>query len=163
MESEFAHVNGVSEVVSGYTGGQVDNPTYEQVSTGATGHFEAVQVTYDPAKVSYEKLLDIFWTNIDPTNAEGQFCDIGSQYRTGIFVADEEQKKLAEASLKDVQERLGVPIATEILPFGRFWRAEDYHQQYYKKNAARYKLYRWGCGRDQTLDEIWGDKPAEKR
>lgn len=158
MESEFAHVDGVSEVVSGYTGGALDNPTYEQVSSGTTGHFEAVQVTYDPAKVSYEKLLDIFWTNIDPTNAEGQFCDIGSQYRTAIFVAGEEQKKLAEASLEKVNARFDHKVATEILPFDRFWKAEEYHQQYYKKNATHYKLYRWGCGRDQTLDELWGDK-----
>lgn len=153
MESEFEELDGVSSVVSGYIGGTVENPTYQQVSAGTTGHVEAVEISYDPAKVSYEKLLGIFWDNIDPTDAEGQFCDKGSQYLAGIFVTDDTQKALAEASKTKAEKRYG-EVATFIRPAEHFWPAEDYHQGYHEKNALRYKLYRNGCGRDARLDEL---------
>jgi peptide-methionine (S)-S-oxide reductase len=158
MEPEFANEEGVSKVVSGYTGGTVPNPTYEQVSTGRTGHVEAIEVTYDPAKVSYAKLLDIFWRNIDPLDPYGQFCDKGSQYRAGIFTHDEEQRRLAEASKEKVKETLGRDIATVIAPAQIFYPAEDYHQEFYIKSRERYKRYRAGCGRDERLQEIWQQK-----
>ena len=153
MESEYEELDGVSNVVSGYTGGMLENPTYAQVSAGDTGHVEAVEITYDPAKVGYEKLLSIFWDNIDPTDAEGQFCDKGSQYLAGIFVADDAQKVLAEASKAKVEKRHG-EVATFIRPAVRFWPAEEYHQGYFEKNPMRYKLYRNGCGRDDRLREL---------
>lgn len=155
MQGEFAAINGVSKVVSGYTGGHVKNPTYEQVSSGGTGHVEAIQVTYDPELVSYQKLLDIFWTNIDPLDEYGQFCDKGSQYRAGIFTHDEEQEKLAKASKEKVKARFEQPIATIIKPASEFYPAEDYHQDFYIKNKTRYKLYRMGCGRDARLEKLW--------
>ena len=154
MHAEFAQVAGVSKVLSGYTGGTTKNPTYEQVSSGTTGHVEAIQVTYDPAKVTYQQLLDIFWSNIDPLDEYGQFCDKGSQYRAGIFYHDEEQKKLAEASKEKVKAKFRQPVATVISPAAEFWPAEDYHQDYYIKSRARYKMYRYGCGRDQRLEEL---------
>lgn len=154
MEAEFAGIDGVSDVTSGYTGGHVDNPTYEQVSGGGSGHLEAIEVTYDPAKVSYEKLLEIFWDNIDPLDEHGQFCDKGAQYRAGIFTHNEEQKKLAEKTRDAVQKRYKQPIATVIREAVTFWPAEDYHQQYYIKSQNRYKRYRQGCGRDNRLDEL---------
>jgi len=158
MEPEFANLPGVSKVVSGYTGGTVPNPTYEQVSSGATGHVEAIEVTYDSAKVSFGELLNIFWENVDPLDEYGQFCDKGSQYRAGIFYHDAEQKKLAEASKEKVRAMFEQPIATVIKPASEFYPAEDYHQEYYIKNKTRYKMYRTGCGRDDTLKKLWSGK-----
>ena len=142
---------------SGYTGGQLENPTYEQVSRGSTGHAEAVRVTYNPKLVSYAQLLDYFWHHIDPTVKDQQFCDVGSQYRSAIFYQDESQKKAAEAS-KTALERSGklAHIYTEIVPASRFYIAEGYHQDYYKKNPIRYRYYRNGCGRDARINEVWG-------
>jgi peptide-methionine (S)-S-oxide reductase len=158
MHGEFAAIEGVSKVLSGYTGGTTANPTYEQVSTGTTGHLEAIEVAYDPAKVSYQKLLDIFWENIDPLDEYGQFCDKGSQYRAGIFTHDAEQKKLAEASREKVKTLFKQPVATIIADATTFYPAEDYHQDYYIKSKARYKMYRMGCGRDARLEQLWHDK-----
>lgn len=158
-EAAFQDVPGVVSAVSGYTGGTVKNPSYEQVSSGRTGHAEAVEVTYDPAKVSYEKLLDIFWVNHDPTVKDRQFCDAGSQYRPAIFYLSDEQKKEAEAS-KAKYEKLKTfkqPLLTEITKAGPFYPAEDYHQDYYKKNPLQYKFYVTGCGRYARLDSLWGD------
>jgi peptide-methionine (S)-S-oxide reductase len=156
MEPPYDELEGVSSTISGYIGGTKKDPTYEQVSAGTTGHTEAVQITYDPQKVSYEKLLEVFWRNIDPLTANAQFCDSGSQYRSGIFYHDEAQKKLAEASKKRIQTRFKQPVVTEITAASQFYPAEDYHQDYYKKNSIRYKIYRYGCGRDQRLQELWG-------
>jgi peptide-methionine (S)-S-oxide reductase len=161
LESDFDHVPGVLSTVSGYTGGSVKNPTYHQVSEGGTGHAEAVEITYDPAKVSYEQLLTYFWHHVDPTQKDGQFCDIGQQYRTAIFVHDDAQRKLAEASRKKVAAELGKPIYTEIEGAGPFYKAEDYHQDFYKKSELRYKFYRWNCGRDQRLKQLWGKPKGE--
>jgi peptide-methionine (S)-S-oxide reductase len=159
VEEAFDQVPGVVATTSGFTGGEVENPTYEQVTYGDTGHFEAVKVDYDPAKVSYEELLDAFWKNVDPFDPNGQFCDKGPSYRSAIFVANDEEKRLAEASKAAVAERFADPIATEVLPEQAFYPAEGYHQDYYQKNPAQYKFYKWGCGRAQRLEEIWG-KPA---
>lgn len=156
MQGEFANVDGVKKVVSGYTGGTTKNPTYEQVSSGNTGHVEAIEVQYDADKVAYTQLLDIFWENIDPLDKYGQFCDKGSQYRAGIFYHDAEQKQLAEASKAKIYERFKQDIATVISPASEFYPAEDYHQDYYIKNKIRYKLYRAGCGRDARLEELKG-------
>jgi peptide-methionine (S)-S-oxide reductase len=158
MEHPFDELDGVISTTSGYTGGHVANPTYHQVSSGTTGHAEAVQVVYDPAKIGYDKLLEVFWHNVDPLDAGGQFCDRGSQYRTGIFYTTEEQRRLAEASKKALEDsgRLPAPIVTEIVEAGPFYPAEDYHQDYYKTNPVRYKFYRFTCGRDQRLEEVWG-------
>jgi peptide-methionine (S)-S-oxide reductase len=158
-EAAFQDVPGVLSAVSGYTGGTTQNPTYEQVSSGRTGHAESVEVTFDPAKVSYERLLDIFWVNHDPTVTNRQFCDSGSQYRPAIFYLDDEQKKLAEQS-KAKFEKLKPfpqPILTQIVPAGRFWPAEEYHQDYYKKNSLRYNFYVSGCGRYARLNSLWGE------
>ena len=160
LESDFKKIDGVIEAVSGYIGGDTENPTYQEVSLGGTGHAEAIQVHYDPAKINYDELLDIFWRHVDPTDAGGQFGDRGSQYRPAIFYHDEEQKHLAQAS-KQALEQSGTfdkPIATELVEFTKFYPAEDYHQDYYKKDAARYNLYRQHSGRDQFLDKVWGDK-----
>jgi len=154
MEPQFANIPGVSKVVSGYTGGHVKNPTYEQVSTGGTGHLEAIAVTYDPAQVDYNKLLDIFWENIDPLDPNGQFCDKGSQYLAGIFTHDGEQKKLAEESREKIAKKFGKPIATIIKEASVFYPAEDYHQEFYIKSKDHYKRYRSGCGRDERLEEL---------
>jgi len=161
MEPPFDKLDGVISTTSGYTGGQKKNPTYQEVSAGHTGHTEAVQVVYDPAKVSYAKLLEVFWKNIDPTVKDRQFCDTGSQYRTGIFYHDEEQKKLAEASKLqlDKTKPFAAPIVTEIAAATTFYPAEDYHQDYYLKNPVRYNFYRTGCGRDARLKELWGSAP----
>jgi peptide-methionine (S)-S-oxide reductase len=156
MVHPFDQLPGVISVTSGYTGGSRQKPTYEQVSAGTTGHAESVDVVYDPAKVSYEKLLDVFWHNVDPFAKNYQFCDHGTQYRSAIFVHDETQKRLAEASKAEVQKRFKQPIQTEITPASTFWPAEEYHQDYYKKNPVRYKFYRTSCGRDHRLQEIWG-------
>jgi peptide-methionine (S)-S-oxide reductase len=160
MEPPFDALDGVVSTTSGYTGGRTANPTYEQVSAGTTGHTEVVQIVYDPRKVSYEKLLEVFWRNIDPLTPNAQFCDVGSQYRSGIFVHDETQRRLAEASKRTVFERLKKPIVTEITPVATFWPAEEYHQDYYRKNPVRYKLYRGSCGRDARLEAIWGPKAS---
>jgi len=158
MEKPFDAIEGVLSTTSGYTGGHKDHPSYEEVSSGATGHAEAMLVEYDPAKVSYEALLAVFWKNIDPTDAGGQFCDRGNQYRSGIFPVDAEQRAQAQASKAelDASGALSGPVVTEITPAGTFWPAEDYHQDYYSRNPIRYKFYRHGCGRDRRLDELWG-------
>ena len=159
-EAVFDGVPGVIQVVSGYTGGSLKNPTYEQVSAGGTGHAESVQVMYDPAKISYEKLLDLFWRNVDPLTSNAQFCDIGSQYRSAIFYHDAEQKRLAEASKAAIEasHRFKQPIVTQIVPASTFYRAEEYHQNYHEKNPVRYRFYKYNCGRDQRLRELWGEK-----
>ena len=161
MEHPYDILPGVISTTSGYIGGTVKNPTYEQVSSGRTGHTEAVQVVYDPAKVSYDKLLQVFWVNIDPTVKNAQFCDHGTQYRSGIFYLDDTQRKLADASKAalDKSRPFKAPIVTEITRASEFYVAEDYHQDYYKKNPVRYKLYRNGCGRDARLKELWGKAP----
>ncbi len=158
MEPPFDKIDGVISTTSGYTGGQTKNPTYEEVSSGGTGHAESVQIVFDPTKVSYEQLLDVFWQNIDPFTPNGQFCDHGRQYRTAIFYHSEEQKRLAEASKRALEQsgRFTKPIVTEIVPAGEFYKAEEYHQDYYQKNPLRYKFYRYNCGRDQVLESIWG-------
>lgn len=158
MEGPFDKLNGVTSTTSGYTGGAADNPTYEQVSAGWTGHAEAVQVLYDPKKVTYAKLLDVFWRNIDPLTPNAQFCDRGSQYRSAIFYHDAEQKRLAEASKLALEKsgRFMDKIVTQIAPATTFYAAEAYHQDYYIKNPVRYKYYRSGCGRDRRLKELWG-------
>ena len=156
-EADFDKVDGVISTTSGYTGGKVANPTYEQVGAGTTGHTEAVEVVFDPAKVSYQKLLDIFWRNHDPLAKDRQFCDRGDMYRPGIFVRNEEQRQQAEASKKQVQARFAPRVVqTEITTATAFYKAEDYHQDYHTKNPIRYKLYRFNCGRDQRLEELWG-------
>jgi peptide-methionine (S)-S-oxide reductase len=156
VESDFDHVPGVLETISGYTGGKVANPTYSQVSAGGTGHAESVEVVYDPRKVTFAQLLDYFWRHVDPTVKDQQFCDHGNQYRTAIFVHNDEERKLAEASKKKVEAELKKPIYTEIVHAGPFYKAEDYHQDFYLKNPTKYKFYRWNCGRDQRLEQIWG-------
>jgi len=158
MEPPFEKLDGVSAVISGYTGGKEENPTYEQVSSGATGHTEAVQVSYNPKKVSYEKLLEVFWRNIDPTDAGGQFVDRGAQYRSGIFFHNEEQKTAAEKSKRDLtaSRRFSKPLVTPVEAFTKFYPAEEYHQDYYKKSSVKYKYYRFRSGRDQFLDKHWG-------
>jgi peptide-methionine (S)-S-oxide reductase len=157
MEPPFDKLDGVISTTSGYTGGQKDNPTYKEVTSGSTGHAEAVQVVYDPAKVDYATLLEIFWRNIDPTVADRQFCDIGNQYRTAIFYHDETQQRLAEQSKQALADSGQFPqIVTEIVPATEFYPAEEYHQDYYQKNPVRYKFYRYSCGRDERLEELWG-------
>jgi peptide-methionine (S)-S-oxide reductase len=162
MEGPFDHVTGVVSTTSGYTGGSVKRPSYEQVSSGTTGHAEAVDVVYDPAKVTYAQLLDVFWRNVDPTDGGGQFCDRGNQYRTGIFYHDAEQQRLAEQSKQAIEAsgKLKKKIVTQIVPAGEFYAAEDYHQDYYVKNPLRYKYYRFNCGRDDRLKDLWGAAPA---
>jgi methionine-S-sulfoxide reductase len=159
MEPPFEKLDGVLAATSGYTGGTKERPTYEEVSSGTTGHAESVEIRYDPAKITYAKLLDVFWRQIDPTQKDGQFCDHGRQYRSAIFVHDDAQRRLAEAS-RDALQRSGRfrdPIATEIVPASTFWPAEEYHQDYAKKNPIRYRYYRGGCGRDRVLGRIWGE------
>jgi peptide-methionine (S)-S-oxide reductase len=158
MEADFEKHDGVESAISGYTGGHTDNPTYKQVTGGDSGHYEAVLVNYDPAVVSYSQLLNIYWRNIDPLDAKGQFCDKGSSYRSAIFGRDAQQLAAAEQSRQAVQEQLGLdrPVVTPVLPATGFYPAEDYHQDYYKKNPIRYKYYRSGCGRDQRLQQLWG-------
>ena len=161
MEHPFDILPGVISTTSGYTGGQKKSPTYEEVSSGRTGHAEAVQVVYDPQKVTYEKLLDVFWHNIDPTVKDEQFCDHGSQYRSGIFYHDDDQRRLAEASKAalDRNKPFSAAIVTEITRAAEFYPAEDYHQDFYLKNPLRYKYYRSGCGRDNRLKQLWGKAP----
>lgn len=159
MEPPFEALPGVSKATVGYTGGSVAHPTYEQVSAGTTGHAEAVEVEYDPSKITYEKLLDVFWHNVDPVTRDAQFCDHGRQYRTAIFYHDDAQRRAAEASKRALQASGKLPgsIVTEIAVAGAFWPAEEYHQRYHEKNPIRYRYYRWGCGRDARLRELWGD------
>ncbi len=161
MEADFEKLDGVTDVISGFTGGSHPNPTYNGAHTG---HYEAVEITYDPEIASYQDLLDHFWINHDPFDARGQFCDKGHEYLAAIFVADEEQRRLAEASKRKVGERFaGKTVVTPILPLGTFYPIkgdESYHQDFYKKSPLRYKTYRWGCGRDRRLAEIWGDSKA---
>jgi peptide-methionine (S)-S-oxide reductase len=159
MEPPFDKLEGVISTTAGYTGGHEDNPQYKEVSSGKTGHAEAIQVVYDPEKITYAQLLEVFWRNIDPTTPDRQFCDYGKQYRTAIFYHDAEQKRLAEKTKAELREskRLGQPIVTEIVPLEEFYVAEDYHQDFYKKNPTHYKSYRRGCGRDDRLKELWGD------
>lgn len=161
VESDFDAVPGVLETTSGYTGGTVKDPTYKQVGTGRTGHHESVQVTYDPARVSYQQLLTAYWHSVDPTDAGGQFCDRGEPYKTVVFVHGDEQRRLAEASKQAAEKELGRTIATTIEDAGPFYPAEDYHQDYYTKNPIRYRYYRWGCGRNQRVEELWGKHAYE--
>ncbi len=159
MEAPFDVLPGVISTTSGYTGGFKDNPTYEEVSSGRTGHAEAVQILYDSTRISYARLLEVFWHNIDPLAANRQFCDSGSQYRAAIFYHNEEQHSLAEASKQKLEQsgRFKPPIVTEIVPVSKFYAAEEYHQDFYKKNSLHYKAYRAGCGRDRRLQELWGE------
>jgi peptide-methionine (S)-S-oxide reductase len=159
VEADFDKVPGVLSTTSGYIGGKVDNPTYSQVSAGGTGHAEAVEIVYDPAKVTYAKLLDVFWHTTDPLAKDRQFCDSGDQYRTAIFYATDEEKKLAEETKKSVAAKFAPrTVYTQIVKAGTFYKAEEYHQDYYKKNESRYNFYRWNCGRDQRLEQLWGKK-----
>lgn len=158
MEKPYDELPGVLKTTSGYMGGNIDNPTYEQVSKGNTGHYEAIQILYDPKLISYQQLLEVFWKNIDPTNSKGQFCDEGPQYRSAIFYQNEEQQRLALQSRQQIEKQypsIG-PIRTSILPARHFYPAEDYHQNYYLKNPFTYKFYRYTCGRDERLNELWG-------
>ncbi len=158
MEPSFDKTDGVVDTVVGYTGGRTENPTYKEVSHGKTGHFEAIRVTYDPTKISYAKLLEVFWRNVDPTDGGGQFCDRGDSYKTAIFVHDSEQRQAAERSKAKLgsSAALPSPIVTPIIKAPPWWNAEDYHQDYYQKNPIRYRYYRTGCGRDKRLKELWG-------
>ena len=158
MEEAYEKVDGVVSVISGYTGGQLANPTYEQVSAGGTGHAESVEVIYNPGEVTYQHLLEVFWHNVDPTTPNSQFCDHGNQYRTAIFYHDETQKRLINESRQAVEKSKSFPqaIVTEIVPASIFYPAEDYHQDFYKKNPVRYKFYKWNCGRSQRLEQLWG-------
>ncbi len=164
MEHPFDEIPGVISVTSGYTGGNKKNPTYEEVSAGWTGHAEAVQILYNPAKVSYKKLLNVFWRNIDPTTKDRQFCDSGNQYRSAIFYHNDEQKMLALQSKEQLEKNkpFKEPIVTEIVRASEFYPAEEYHQKYYKKNPIRYTFYRATCGRDRRLNELWGDFKLEQ-
>lgn len=156
MQGPYDATPGVVSTEVGYTGGRTKSPTYEEVSSGTTGHAESIRVVYDPSKVTYEALLQVFWHNIDPVAVDRQFCDVGTQYRSAIFFHDAEQKRLAEASRKALEPRFPTGIATQIVPAGEFTRGEEYHQSYYKKNPVRYRFYRSGCGRDRRLQEVWG-------
>lgn len=158
MEEAFEKVEGVVSVVSGYMGGTVANPTYEEVSAGRTGHAESVEVTYDPTRVTYQKLLDAFWHNVDPLTPNAQFCDHGTQYRSAVFYSSEEEKRQAEESKAAIEQakKFPAPIVTQLVPAGTFYPAEDYHQDYYKKNPLRYKYYKYGCGRANRLEALWG-------
>ena len=163
VESDFEKVDGVVKAVSGYTGGKRENPTYKEVSAGGTEHLEAVQVYYDPTRISYKEILDVFWRHVDPTDADGQFVDRGAQYRTAIFYHDDEQLEIARASKKELEAsgQFSKPIATEIIEFKKFYDAENYHQDYYKKSALRYKFYRYNSGRDQFLETVWKDEEGQ--
>jgi peptide-methionine (S)-S-oxide reductase len=156
MEPPFDALNGVVSTTSGYTGGQTKSPTYEQVSEGRTGHVEAIRVVYEPSKINYDKLLEVFWRNIDPLDGGGQFCDRGPQYRSAIFYQSEDERRLAEQTKERVANQLSGRVVTEVVPAGPFYEAEGYHQDYYKKNPVRYKFYKWNCGRDQRLEKVWG-------
>ena len=158
MEEVFEKIDGVLSATSGYMGGTVSNPTYEEVSAGRTGHAESVEVVYDPAKVSYQKLLDAFWRNVDPITPNAQFCDHGNQYRSAIFFQTDEEKRASDSSKQTIEQskRFKEPIVTQIVMASRFFPAEEYHQDFYKKNPVRYKFYKYNCGRAQRLEELWG-------
>jgi len=160
VEADFDKVAGVTRTVSGYTGGHVENPSYREVVAGGTGHREAVRIHFDPETVSYDRLLHIFWRSVDPTDAGGQFCDRGMSYTTAIYAMTPQQREKAEASRRELEEsgKLPEPIVTEIAEAGPFYEAEAYHQNYYKENPLRYKFYRWNCGRDARLEQLWGDE-----
>lgn len=158
MVPPFSKLKGVKKVISGYTSGTKENPTYKEVCSGKTGHYEAVQIYYDSKEISYKKLLDVFWKQIDPTDTGGQFVDRGSQYKTAIFYHDNEQKRLAEKLKEDIQKEFNKPITTEIIKFTGFYPAEEYHQDYYKKSPIRYKMYRAGSGRDISLKKTWNER-----
>ena len=160
VESDFDKVPGVVSTVSGYTGGTTEDPTYPQVTAGGTGHYEAVEITYDPSEVSYDALLTAFWHSVDPTDDGGQFCDRGHSYKTAIF-ANEQQRRVAEDSRKAAQQMLDQPIVTPILASAPFYAAEDYHQDYYRKNPVRYRFYRFSCGRDRRVEDVWGERAYE--
>jgi peptide-methionine (S)-S-oxide reductase len=159
MEEAFEEVEGVASVVSGYTGGQVEKPTYEQVSAGGTDHTESIEVTFDPTRVTYQQLLEVFWQNVDPTTPNAQFCDHGNQYRTAIFYHDENQRQLIDESKQRIEraKTFPEPIVTEISPASAFYPAEEYHQDFYTKNPIRYKYYKWNCGRAKRLEQLWGN------
>ncbi|MGA9343043.1 MAG: peptide-methionine (S)-S-oxide reductase MsrA [Rhodanobacteraceae bacterium] len=162
MEPPFINLPGVEKVTAGYTGGDKIDPTYEEVSSGTTGHAESVEVVFDPRIVDYAQLLHIYWHNVDPTEQDRQFCDSGNQYRTAIFYHSPEQKQKAEASkaaIEKLSQFAGKTLYTQIVPAGPFYAAEEYHQEYFRKNPVRYKFYRWNCGRDQRLEQIWGEAP----
>ena len=164
MQPPFDHLPGVISTTVGYTGGATEHPSYEEVSSGSTGHAESVEIIYDPAQVSYSKLLEVFWHNIDPTTVNRQFADGGTQYRTAIFTHNEEQKRLALESKEKLEKSgkyAGKPIVTEIVPAGKFWPAEDYHQHYYQKSVLHYKMYRAGSGREAYIRRMWGDTAAD--
>ncbi|MFQ3612863.1 MAG: peptide-methionine (S)-S-oxide reductase MsrA [Cyanobacteriota bacterium] len=158
MEPPFDKLPGVLRTTSGYMGGHTVDPTYSEVSAGKTGHYEVVQVAYDPEVITYPDLLQVFWRNVDPFDASGQFCDKGDQYRSAIFVGNDAEREWAEASKLELESRFSQPIATTILPAAPFYPAEDYHQDYYLKNPNRYQFYRYACGRDRRLAEVWGEK-----
>lgn len=160
MERPFDHVPGVVSTAVGYSGGHTSNPTYEQVGTRTTGHAESVQVVYNPAKVTYGKLLDVYWHNIDPVTKEAQFCDGGNDYRTVVFYRTDAQRQAAEQSMQVVQHHFKQPLATEIVPASKFWMAEEYHQHFADRNPVQYNAYRIGCGRGERLKELWGDRAA---
>ena len=159
IEADYEKLDGVVDVISGYAGGHVKNPTYKQVSAGGSGHIEVVKVTYDANKINYSQILDYFWRHVDPTRDDGQFCDRGSQYRPAIFYQDEAQKKLALASTKQIEQSkpFEQPLKVELIQAGTFYPAEDYHQDYYKKNPIRYNFYRFNCGRDARVEQLWGE------
>ena len=161
VEYDFDKIPGVVSTVSGFTGGDVNDPSYRQVTAGGTGHYEAVEITYDSSKVRYEDLLTAFWHSVDPTDGGGQFCDRGKSYETAVFVANELERSVAEASKAAAQEMIDNPIVTPILATGPFYAAEEYHQDYSKKNPIRYKFYRWNCGRNQRVEEVWGEHAYE--
>jgi peptide-methionine (S)-S-oxide reductase len=158
MEPAYEKVKGVLSATSGYTGGTTENPTYEEVSFRSTGHYEAVEILYDPKQVTYAELLEVFWRNIDPTNANGQFCDEGKQYRSAVFYSNEAERALAERAKQNLIDTKHWTVATAILPRAPFYRAEEYHQDYYRKNPVRYKFYRFNCGRDRRLEKLWGPR-----
>jgi peptide-methionine (S)-S-oxide reductase len=160
MEPPFERLPGVFAVTSGYTGGSGDHPTYEEVSSGFTGQAESVEVLYDPRRITYQQLLDVYWHNVDPLTPNAQFCDHGDQYRTAIFTHDAGQQRLALASKAAVEAQLRQRVVTQIAPASTFWPAEEYHQDFYKKNPVRYKFYRYNCGRDERLAEVWGRSAA---
>ena len=159
IEADYEKLDGVVDVISGYAGGHVKNPTYKQVSAGGSGHIEVVKVIYDANKINYSQILDYFWRHVDPTRDDGQFCDRGSQYRPAIFYQDEAQKKLALASTKQIEQSkpFEQPLKVELIQAGTFYPAEDYHQDYYKKNPIRYNFYRFNCGRDARVEQLWGE------
>ncbi len=161
MEPPYDKVDGVVETISGFSGGRVANPSYDQVVRGGTGHLEVVEVIYDPEKVGYDRLLDIYWRNVDPFDGGGQFCDRGESYRPAIFVRNEEQERLAKISMQALSKRFEQPIAVTIEPLEAFYPAEEYHQNYYDKNPVRYKYYRWRCGRDARLEAVWGEATGD--